>query len=730
MNNLSVCIRTAAELALQEERKNLDSRQLLNLAMKKHSFNIFSNLAELRGDLIEEALKSKFSYFDAEDSQLFLENLKNAEKMLKEMQKQMDFPDKDILEKYLNYFYECCKFLCNNKELLYEEVNLGNGDFVRICDYITYSFENTQPDLYLPFYAEAILTVYYALEELKKYSYIENEFVKQLIVSSFTIKAVSHFEYFNIRNKVIFFNDYNSRKRYCDLSSDVLIQPILLFEKIQKYASKLNEKEVCKVNIIGAIELSSNAKRPDIIGNVDELFTYSPEFLKLCNWIQSNEVTNTHSFQFDIYINKSCMDQCWHDLKKDNVDTFKIDINNENCIIVKFHYVDYNKILYKTSIDKMIKEKNLLLLLDCSFLYEKYSKVVIDKDPMEDLFRYYPKKYESNSFNKSGNIKQIYLQLNMFSNYELVGYFEAILRDDIIRYIKQQVNNNYNGTEAFILVSDHLKAYTTSKIFQDFDQQIEIYNNQEFVLLHFDGKKRKDLSQHDKSELDSSIVFTLWDIIAANTDSTLIEYIRQRYGLNHNVIVEDYLLNVFIELMWRKDESEIFEKIHVNILNKNKESNSTNIIINDIENYLDVIFNKQCDPCHVIREMMISSFLNIFSNHISDVYQAYSFQMLREKMAYGKKTKIDCYRGDIKYQKNIEVEYTTMTKFYIDSITNLRQDFPSETLIDIISYRIELKGGIEPSIVYNKILDVVRGRDEKVYDNMKKLIKEHGYCEY
>ena len=53
----------------------------------------------------------------------------------------------------------------------------------------------------------------------------------------------------------------------------------------------------------------------------------------------------------------------------------------------------------------------------------------------------------------------------MFSNYELVGYFEAILRDDIIRYIKQQVNNNYNGTEAFILVSDHLKAYTTSNIY-------------------------------------------------------------------------------------------------------------------------------------------------------------------------------------------------------------------------------------------------------------------------
>lgn len=101
---------------------------------------------------------------------------------------------------------------------------------------------------------------------------------------------------------------------------------------------------------------------------------------------------------------------------------------------------------------------------------------------------------------------------------------------------------------------------------------------------------------------------------------------------------------------------------------------------------------------------MQESFLIIFKNHISDVYQVYSFLKFREIFGSITKAEINFDGYNANYQKNIETEPTTLSQFYIEIMMNLMRDVPSETVRDVLITRLTMNL-LDPYTVYDRMLD-------------------------
>lgn len=145
-----------------------------------------------------------------------------------------------------------------------------------------------------------------------------------------------------------------------------------------------------------------------------------------------------------------------------------------------------------------------------------------------------------------------------------------------------------------------------------------------------------------------------------------------------------------------------------------------------IQSYFDVIFNNSCNLERAIINCMRESFFNVFYGKIINVCQAVAYQRLREYLALGKEIivtmKEEC---PIEHSSYDESEYSVSTKkkAYIDTIINLSRDFPSGTLCDILSYRME-RVGLSPTKVYQEIIEACETLQytfSNLYMNTKKI---------
>lgn len=698
------------------------------------------------------AIQSELSYYEEEDygkvkkvnsSVIYIDKFINQVKN-KFNKDVIELPEKTQIEKYLSYYFDLCKVLFSDSSLLYADMIDANGNLQTYCAYLSSAPFGVTHNIYSPYCAESLLTLYRSFENIINLSdFTEiDDFVKEMIAAVYSTKAFRNFRHFMIRDdKSVLISCENTHnfveKKRHNLSSFELIKPIRTFGKIKRYLKLLDKEDVCTVKFIGAVYISpeeSHRPDPNTFGSDGKLNKYSYEMLELCQWLQANSDTKERKYKFNIYINRRSMPECFlREGEKENDFCDQFSLYQEK-ILISFYYCDYDLLSSKDELDNnILKDDGLVLFLDCPFLYDNLC-VVNDNISINDYFRYLPEQYSVDdcSLSRLGNIQSIQNQLNMLQldRCEKTGHFERRLRDKMLRHIatiinKKQTEGSRCKKEVFVFISSQ-SSISVSEYSRLYQVRMEKYNGKEICLLHFGGKEGQDLtnSKDDIACDNKRIVFNFWDIIV-NTDLSLVTIIKEYFNIG-DLCTAECASNVVIELQWEYG-NYMFSNVTVAV-NVNFGVTTTTLcrkIKKTIQSYFDTVFNNRCKLESAIINCMRESFFNVFYSKIINVCQALAYQRLREHLVLGKKIKINIADYKIEHGSYDESEYSVSTKkkAYVDVITNLSRDFPSETLSDILTYRME-QIGLSSMKVYQEIIDAcetIQYCSCNLYTNAKKM---------
>lgn len=625
------------------------------------------------------------------------------------------FPSRDDLEKYLSYYYSISCFLFNHSNLLYEEYT-GEKDNETLCELLTHVPAKKDCSIYSPYCAEALLTLYDSLSDLylKSESQIDS-FVLEMVYSAFSIKSFRRFRHYVIRDfKQTLLSCENTdrflEKKSINLSSYELIRPVRLFGKIRRHSDYIYINDDVLVTIFGAVYIDvNNLSAINFDKNQlseDDLKNYSYEMYQLYNWLRTDPDTKQRRYKIDIFINQNGFKSFNHSMLAGEV------LFNLGKIKIRFLFNDYKKLCQKTVLESIITDNQLLLFLDCPFVYEN-TKTVLENTTLSDYFVTMPDKYPSKllSLSEFGPIQKVQMQLNtaLLSNLGKIGIFERKLKEQFLEYISDAVNEK-SKTEAFVFISSQ-RSINTSRYIRRYVVRTEKYNGKEIGLLHFGNQSETHLIPFNTNEKSNSIVFSFWNIIV-NTDVSLIDEWEKRLN-NHDHICSEYLASkILIEIRWANDAT-IFNSINIRVSEKFSETEE--LFLNDsirsemisiIRSYFDTIFNSS-EILKPIINCMQNSFYNVFFSKIDNVYEIFAFQRLREKLSVFERIEIETVEIVESHQitHNDTNELTRYKKMYVDVISNLSQNVPSESIRDIL-VAIMRENNMDVYNVYDEILRV------------------------
>ena len=284
----------------------------------------------------------------------------------------------------------------------------------------------------------------------------------------------------------------------------------------------------------------------------------------LCDRIVSNDKTKSKHYRFDIYLNKKSFENLTQ-----NQDELKSKEFIEDNITINFIFSNYSEVSSKNRIKSIIGEGDLILFLDCPFLYESFHIVSEDKY-LKDWVRLLPPKYQDNPLvlSKLGLLQMMQNQLNILQldRCEKVSHFERRLHDRKIQYISETISSYYKQDnncrkEIFVFISSQ-SSINVSEYSRSFQVRMEKYNAKEICLLHFPNDIEKPnrhlIKYEEESNFNYRIVFSLWDIIV-NTDPNLGEdifrYLEEKSSENY----AEFLSQIKIELSWKESIKDLKE---------------------------------------------------------------------------------------------------------------------------------------------------------------------------
>ena len=736
---------------------------------------------------LSEALDDELVLFEDEERNSIYKWIDNINRFLNPYNESSSnfpqFPSEEDLKKYLDSYYNLYRFIFKNSSLLYEEFQVNkessNSETVQtLCEYLTYAptSDSNNCNIFSPYCAEALLICYKAFSQIQENRYFReispkiSPVVKNMISYTFSNKVFRNFRHFVIRDtKLALMSCENTdnfvEKRNYSLSSYELIKPIRLFGKIRRYISSFTSNNGYKVVIIGAVYVNPYFCKKKSQDDVSALMDYSREFYDLYNWLhnwlQYNPETKKYSIEFNIYINKESMPDFFysnnnHDKKRDPIIIDKFTLNNS--ITVNFNYVDYKETVLNLAKGKqcensIIKDDCLLLILDCPFLYDNL-QLVTDYVNANEYFRYLPDEYSTDNLNLSecGPIQKVQKQINMLllNRFNQTGRFERRLKERLIKRIStiataqegtENTDKNKTGkTEIFIFVSSH-HSIEASEYSRKYEVRVERYNTKEFGLLHFPDADDPLIPFESDEKKSTQIRFRLWNIVV-NTDVGALDTIRTEFGLASDVVMEEYVNNIFISFNWDRSKNP-FSNANVVIGNNNSITNEKiyPVVESMLLSYFNTIFNNFCNLEKPLLNIMREAFYNVFYSRIANVQHAVAYQKLKEHLELSKEIKLNfivcknendfnSFFGDWDdSEKNDAVfQVSAKKKIFVDVINNFSYDFPSNAKRDVIVSRMRTKD-IDPFIVYNDIIKVCnsyRLTGDRLYFNTLKAKEDLG----
>jgi len=696
LNDISACntaLEHELELFSDEEKRNVDVKKQINNIMA-----FFSSIKMLKDKSIE---RNDYSSI---------------------------FPKKAELEKYLSSYYLLLRFLFKDISLLNLPLpSKDSSQFRTISEFFSSFPAKHGESIFSPYTSESMLKFYksldYACKSIPKS--ISNQIVKEMIASVYSTKVFRDFRHYMVKGHQTYLVSCENTEKmwakdYTSLSSYELIKPIRLFGKIRRHVEN-NEKQSYNIIVIGAIYVEIDYLNTNEI----TLDKFSPEFKDLCDRIAKNDITSKKNFKFDIVLNQKCFKTL-----KDNPLEKKFEISDH--ISVLFAFKDYNEVATVKTLDSIIEKGDLVLFLDCPFLYESFH-IVSKEQYLKDWLNSLPTDYEDNPLilSEFGTIQKIQNQLNMLQldRCEKVSHFERRLHERRIRHISEKINDHYKikkdcHKEAFVFISSQ-SSINVSDYSRRFQVRIEKYNAKEICLLHFPEdfehvpKRVLDFKENDSSNY--SIFFSLWDIIV-NTDPNLGERIyeeiceKKRYKSNN---VAELLSSIKIALSWNES---------INCLNKMDFSfwcdydvfNQTEIK-DMLQSYFNIIFSNEYNLERSIITCMRNSFYNVFFSSVVNVCQALTFHYLKESLDRNVIISIDYKKADDNNAPVKKALISTNKKAYIDVIENLSKVYPSGTIRDVLVLRMR-NSGLNPVSVYDNILracEELKYTESNLYNNIK-----------
>lgn len=720
---------------------------------------------------LKEALDDELVLFEDEERNSvykWIENINNFLKPYNESSSNIpQFPNADELKNYLDSYYNLYRFIFKNSSLLYEEFRVNkesqNNEMVQtLCEYLTYAptSDSNNCNIFSPYCAEALLICYKAFSQIQaNWSFGDiSPVVKNMIAYTFSNKVFRNFRHFVIRDtKLALMSCENTdnfvEKRNYTLSSYELIKPIRLFGKIRRYINSFSSNNGYKVVIIGAVYVNPFFLKKEYKEDVSALKNYSSEFYDLYNWLLYNPKTKNQRIEFNIYINKESMPNFFYSnnhakkelIKEPIIDKF---ILHNKTITVNFIYVDYKETVLNLAKGKqcensIIKDDCLLLILDCPFLYDNL-QLVTDYVNANEYFRYLPDKYSTDNLNLSecGPIQKVQKQINMLllNRFNQTGRFERRLKERLIKRIstiattqesKENADQNKTGNvEIFIFVSSH-HSIEASEYSRKYEVRVERYNTKEFGLLHFpDADDPLIPFEYDEKE-STQIRFRLWNIVV-NTDVGALDTIRTEFGLTPDVVMEEYVNNIFISFSWDHRKNP-FSNVNIEFYNKNS---ITNEKINPalkymLSSYFNTILNNCCNLEKPLLNIMREAFYNVFYSRIANVQHAVAYQKFKEHLELSKEIQLNCKEAENIFhsEKNNDVyQVSAKKKLFVDVINNFSYDFPSDAKRDVIVSRMKTEG-IDPFVVYNDIIKVCKSyglTGDKLFFNTLKAKEDLG----
>lgn len=692
---------------------------------------------------LENAIGNELLLFD--DKNLInnvKKRIKHINKLLSsyyDMQKRDDiyFPTKQFLVSYLSCYYKICEFLFQNSTLLYEEFSY-NGRFQTVCEYLTYAPATKDCSILSPYCAEALLTFYKTLSDIKNNCDFQmtNSIIKRVIAYTYANKIFRNFRNYVVRDtKTALLSCENTdnfvEKKSYNLSSYELVKPVRFFSKIKRYISTISEKDDCNLIIVGAVYVNPYVGNSDLNdGDEKKLRKYSGELYDLCNWLIMNSETNKHNYNIDIYINRGSMPSFFYESTNDekkNIHKFIVS-GNENKIIIKFHYVDYKELVVDMVKDDnpnyLFKNNCLTLVLDCPFLYEKLH-VVSDEINVNDYFRYLPNNYSIDDLTlvHCGPIQKIQKQLNMLllNRFNKTGHFERRLKERLIKKISRAAVSG-KKSEIYIYISSH-HSIEASEFSRNYEVRVERYNSKEFGLIHFDDSEDQIIPLETNNKKANRISFTLWNLLV-NADVQAVKRIKDEFDLKEDFVMEEYVNNVSISLEWKND-ADMFQIIDIKYRNNNTLKSKFNEKIEDIIiSYFNTIFNNECNLPIVILNAMREAFYNVFYSKIANVQHAVAYQKLKDYLNSAQEIYLNFGVADECFNDDMDKKYqiSAKKKVYVDVIRNLSFDYPSDAHRDIIVSRMRACK-ISPLQIYDDIIAVcgeLNIKDDNLYINTLK----------
>ena len=699
---------------------------------------------------VYKSLRHKLDFYVEEDQkkakELFTkaQNIINGFPKVEGRESKEFFPKKSDLIDYLSNYYQIVRFLFNHDNLLYEDIYYGSKEkkSETLCELLSHMPSKKNNSIYSLYCSEALLTLYNELPKLWKSSEEEHvdRFVKKMVESVFSVKAFRRFRHYVIRDyKQTLIScentDHFLEKKSSNLSSFELFRPVRFFGKIKRFtqhfvSSKIDT--VLDVSIIGAVYIDvKNLKEIEnnIFDDEKDLKAFSYEMYRLYKWLCTDCETREVDYTFNIYMNRSGFAFVDPTILDSGV-CFVLDK-----IKINFIFVDYNAIFRKSWFDKSIKENQLILLLDCPFIYDN-TRIASKEVAFSDYVNSLPETYDENelALDEFGTVQNMQMQLNtvLLSNQGKIGDFDRKLRTDFLDYIKEAVSKKEHS-EAFVFISSQ-RSINTSHYVRSYVVRTEKYNGKEIGLLHFRKFSNDSKSFITSGAISNSIVFTLWNIIVNNDVCLIEEWAKSlekvffNLGYNEDSCFENIANSICVEMIWKND-STLFNEVDFRIF----ESSGSSKILNDedvkksiksvIYSYFDLIFNSDSISKPVLN-CMRNSFYNVFFSKIDNIYEVFAFQTMREKLLNSSKVKI----GDISFadsesqEKNSSFELTQYKKIYTDVISNLSRAIPSKSLRDILVALMRYNG-MDAYKTYDDIIETCESLGIKNSDLFKNTIE-------
>ena len=285
-----------------------------------------------------------------------------------------------------------------------------------------------------PFALNSLLNTYermlsFAKDEAK---YNHQGCYKHVLYGTFAYSAIADFKrwiFINNKNAIVTFEGNNNMLKYYDvnkISSISLVRAIRLFEKIKEYINKAEiENGEISVCVVGYTLIKNN--RPVEMEALAEFIGQSIDNIKLNYHVILNKYKDRHK---PYYIKKI--------------------INDKYDIDVKF--VQYDNLFLKENIRALIMNNELIFFLDCPNLYyEEFDQHIYgswhsmyNAMKLNNYERNYNNANLGSKLNGDGILAEAAQQLSVLSNKNAkgYGYYNPIIREYILDYIKNEVNKS------------------------------------------------------------------------------------------------------------------------------------------------------------------------------------------------------------------------------------------------------------------------------------------------